>query len=152
MDAHTRANIHYWLDKLLWYSCMFMSLILVINFAWMYFLDLKADFFEINSYFYYLCLVVYAVERKVKHQLFPNTAHRFGEFFVIGWIGVTAVFCGLTLFKYQDNLKDFTSLVIMVAMVAGIFGFGQGLKLIKLPLQQVIREEIEKATDEEPVE
>jgi len=135
MDNKTRRLIHSVLDYFFWYASIAMSIIVLIVYVWTYAFALSEKFFEVYTYLYYLCVVLYAVERKVKVQLYPeSTTKRYGEMFVIGWISVAIVFAVITLFGNHDKLSQFTDLVVMITFVCGIFGFGQAIKLVKLPL------------------
>lgn len=135
MNAEKRKIMHSALDYFFWYASLAMSVLVLIVYVWMYAFSLAEKFFEVYTFLYYVCVVLYAVERKVKTQLYPETTEkRFGELFVIGWIATAIVFATITLFWQHDKLAQFTDLVVMVAFVCGIFGFGQAIKLVKLPL------------------
>lgn len=142
MNDKNRKLMHLALDYFFWYASLAMSILVLIVYAWMYSFSLPEKFFEIYTYLYYICVVLYAVERKVITQLYPETTEkRFGELFVVGWITVAIVFAVITLFWNHDKLSQFTDLVVMITFICGIFGFGQAIKFVKLPLMDPDKKE-----------
>jgi len=142
MNEKNRKLFHTFLDHFFWYASLFMSVVVLMVYAWTYGLGLDEKFFEPYSYLYYLCVLMYAIEHEVKQQLYPSAAsHRSGELFVVGWIAVSIIMGVVTLLWHHDKLDKFVDLVVMTAFIAGIFGFGQAIKLVKLPLLDPKKEE-----------
>lgn len=133
----------YWtfLDLFFWYSSLFMSIVMLVVYTWGYGFGLDEKFFAPYSYLYYFCVTAYAIEHKIWKQRYPSDdTHRTGELFVVGWIAVCLIVSVITLF-WHEKLDRFVDLIIMTAFIAGIFGFGQAIKLIKLPLIEVEKKE-----------
>ncbi|NQT49151.1 hypothetical protein HQ571_00500 [Candidatus Kuenenbacteria bacterium] len=129
MDENTRMNMHRFMDYSFLIFSWVMTGVILICFCWTYFGDLNPEFFEVNSYLYYICVGVYACERKIKHHLFPqDTPQRINEFIVVIWLAVSIFFAAYTIFGDHAKLELLKELVILDGVLVLILGAGQGLK------------------------
>ncbi len=132
-DVQTQINKMVIWDYILWFLSIFTGIMTLICYLQVYFSQLEIRFFQIYSYFYYLCLILYAIERKIKHKLYPrNTVKRFSEYIILAWLIFSAIIAALTLFHYKAKLELFTELIILDSILISIFGLGEFIKRQKL--------------------
>ena len=96
------------------------------------YVDIKTiEFFNVNSIFYWVTVLCYAIARMWRKQLVPKVMKfRKGELFVVFWLIVTLTLAIITTYFNEAKFFLFWDVVKLFATLVGILGGTTALKQV----------------------